>query len=190
MSTEIHKSSGVTALSVAGAILAVLWEAGEGTVKAFFPPKYAKKYGYPSPQNYYSAVSRLRSKGFIKHKSKMIFTLTPKGEREALFAYLNGEIASFHPSVPKKWDGGWRIIFFDIPERKRRYRDFLRRIIRAIGFREFQRSVWVYPHPVPSFLRDLLFEENIKHYTRFITTDTIEYDTDLKKLFPETFFKN
>lgn len=181
--------NGKKILSAAHTILAVLWQAGEGSVKVFFPPRYAKKYGYPAPVTYYSAVSRLRKNGLIKQKSKMIFTLTPKGEKEALFAYLNGEVNDYKPSAPKKWDGGWRIVFFDVPERKRRYRDFLRVVLKAIGFKEFQQSVWIYPHPVPSFLRDLLFDENIKQYTRFVTTESVEYEGDLRKMFPETFFR-
>jgi len=176
-------------LSAAEKILAMLWQAGEGTVNARLPEKYTKKYGDSSRQAYYSAVFRLRARGFIKQKNKKIFTLTPKGSKEALFSFINGEAITYTPKVPKTWDGGWRIILFDVPEKKRHYRDFLRRVIQAIGFREFQKSVWIYPHPVPSFLRDLLFEENIKKYTRFITTEEIEYDADLKNLFPEIFVK-
>ncbi len=87
------------------------------------------------------------------------------------------------PTKRGRWDGKWRIIFFDVPEKKRRLRDELRSMIRTIGFREFQKSIWVYPYKVPGFLSDILFEENIKHYTRLITTDKIEYDQDLRKMF-------
>jgi len=36
------------ALPVAKTILAVLWEIGKITTTSFFPPQYAKKYGYSS----------------------------------------------------------------------------------------------------------------------------------------------
>jgi len=192
MTDVVVKSASSTSrrLSTSEKILAMLWQVKEGTVSAFLPEKYAKKYGTSTPQAYHSAVFRLRQKGFIKQKSKKIFTLTPRGSKEALFSFINGETVTYAPKVPKTWDGGWRIILFDVPEKKRHYRDFLRRVIQVIGFREFQKSVWIYPYPVPSFLRDLLFEENIKKYTRFITTEEIEYDTDLRQLFPEIFPRN
>jgi len=56
-------------------------------------------------------------------------------------------------------------------------------MLKVIGFKEFQKSVWIYPHKVPKFLKDILFEEGIKQYTRLITTYDIEYDKDLRKLF-------
>jgi len=36
---------------------------------------------------------------------------------------------------------------------------------------------------VPNFVKEMLFEENIKHYTRLITTHEIEYDKDIKTMF-------
>jgi hypothetical protein len=56
-------------------------------------------------------------------------------------------------------------------------------MLKTIGFKEFQKSIWIYPYKVPEFLKEILWEENIKHYTRMITTEDIEYDEDLKKLF-------
>ena len=56
-------------------------------------------------------------------------------------------------------------------------------MLKVMGFKEFQKSIWVYPYKVPEFLKEILWEENIKHYTRLITTDSIEYDKDLRNLF-------
>jgi len=82
-----------------------------------------------------------------------------------------------------EWDGKFRIVIWDIPEKKRIVRDLLRRNLRKWGFAHFQKSVWIYPYRVPKFLKEILFEERIKHFTRFITTKRIEYDKDLQKLF-------
>jgi len=56
-------------------------------------------------------------------------------------------------------------------------------MLKGIGFKEFQKSIWIYPYKVPVFLKDVLFEEGIKQYTRLITTYSIEYDKDLRKMF-------
>ena len=171
-------------LPVAKGILAVLWKIGKITTTSFFPPQYAKKYGYSSlyKNRYHHSLYYLKRQGFIDKNDAGIFYLTPAGEKEAFFAYLNGEINTYTPKK-QKWDKKWRIIFFDVPEKKRHYRDYLRTILKVIGFKEFQKSIWIYPYPVPRFLKDLLFEEQIKQYTRFITTYEIEYDKDLRKKF-------
>ena len=179
--------------SIPSTILKILWEVGAITVDAFFNPKYAKKYGYTptnfsrsSKATYYNwnkSVSRLKDKKLIEQKGD-IYYLTTQGEKEAFLQKIKGEITSYslnHKNM--KWDGKWRMIVFDVPEKKRRHRDELRSMLKAIGFKEFQKSVWVYPHRVPNFLKELLFEENIKHYTRLITTIGIEYDKDLRRMF-------
>lgn len=47
---------------------------------------------------------------------------------------------------PNHWDGRWRIVFFDIPEKHRAARDSLREKLKELGFQEFQRSVFVQPY--------------------------------------------
>jgi len=69
--------------------------------------------------------------------------LTKKGKEYAL-EYKIDEIKIKKPSG---WDGIWRLVIFDIPERKRRARDALRDKLKELGFRELQKSVFVHPYP-------------------------------------------
>lgn len=181
----MKKDTTLTALSVSKSILLILKEIGSGTIQAFFPPQYGKKFGYHRKRStYWTSASFLIRKGYIR-KEGDIFYLTSEGEKEAFLASLKS-FTNHSQTISKKlepWDGKWRIIFFDVPEKKRRLRDELRLMIRTIGFKEFQKSIWIYPYKVPGFLSDILFEEHIKHYTRLITTDKIEYDKDLKEMF-------
>lgn len=174
-----------TALSISKSILLTLRQVGSGTIQAFFPPKYGKKFGYSRKRStYWTSANFLVQKGYIR-KDGNIYHLTSEGEKEAFLASLKS-FTNYSKTLnikPERWDGKWRIIFFDVPEKKRRYRDELRSMIRAIGFREFQKSIWIYPYKVPKFLSDILFEEHIKHYTRLITTDKIEYDKDIRRIF-------
>ena len=172
-------------ISIAKAILIVLRETGSITIDSFFHNSHARKFGFGyGPKyynNYHRTIHRLRENGFIK-KEDDIYKLTSSGEKEAFFSFL--KTAEYAPqNNTRKWDKKWRIIFFDVPEKKRRYRDELRSMLKIIGFKEFQKSIWIYPHKVPVFLKEVLFEEGIKQYTRLITTDCIEYDKDLRKMF-------
>lgn len=152
-------------------------------MESFFNEKYARYYGYtPYRRNSVSsAITRLKKNDFIKQNDKT-FYLTEKGEKRAFFAYINNEALNFQPKK-RRWDGKWRFILFDIPETKKRQREYLRFILRTIGFKEHQKSVWAYPHKIPDFLNELLWEEKIKPFTRFITAEEIDYENDLRKKF-------
>ena len=53
-------------------------------------------------------------------------------------------------------DKSLKIIIFDIPEKERNKRDWLRAVIKNLGFNQLQQSVWVGNKPIPeSFLSDL-----------------------------------
>mgnify|MGYP001606639190 CR=1 FL=1 len=47
---------------------------------------------------------------------------------------------------PKQWDGKWRMVIFDIPEKKKRARDALREKLKELGFQELQHSVHIVPY--------------------------------------------
>lgn len=172
---------------MAKVIFVVLKEVGTITTDSFFHNSHARRFGFGhGPKNYHNyhrTIHRLRENGFIK-KENDIYKLTSLGEKEAFFSFLKtAEYEHIPPNNIGRWDKKWRIIFFDVPEKKRRYRDELRSMLKVIGFKEFQKSTWIYPHKVPMFLKEILFEEGIKQYTRLITTDSIEYDKDLRKMF-------
>ena len=45
----------------------------------------------------------------------------------------------------RRWDRRWRIVIFDIPERRKSVRAKLRRFMQEYGFVRLQDSVWIYP---------------------------------------------
>lgn len=53
---------------------------------------------------------------------------------------------------PIRWDGKWRMLIFDISERRRRLRSRLRTLLQGAGFVRLQDSVWVYPYPCDEFV--------------------------------------
>ncbi len=170
-------------LSTAKSILAALWHVKEAGRADLLSHRYVKLFCQnKNKATYRSCISRLCRQNLIKKDYNDIIALTELGRKQALFSFIKAELHS-HKKEGQKWDGGWRIVFFDIPENKRKYRDYLRKVLKAIGFQEFQKSIWAYPFPVPSFLKELLFEDSIKPHVRFITTNLVDDDSDLRKLF-------
>lgn len=68
---------------------------------------------------------------------------------------------------PHKWDGKWRIVFFDIPEKKRKARNALREKLRDLGFCEMQKSVFVLPYECQDEINFVVSMFNIKPYVQY-----------------------
>ena len=80
---------------------------------------------------------REHSDGSIK------IVLTELGRRRVIQANID----TLAIPKPTHWDGRWQLVFFDVPEKKRRGRDALRLKLRELGFYEWQKSVFVHPYP-------------------------------------------
>ncbi|OGZ18254.1 MAG: CRISPR-associated endonuclease Cas2 [Candidatus Nealsonbacteria bacterium RBG_13_37_56] len=82
-----------------------------------------------------------------------------------------------------KWDGKWRLVIFDIPEKKRRGRDALRDKIREVGFYELQKSVFVFPYECKDEIDFIIEFFDLRKYVRFGILDSIDNELHLKKIF-------
>lgn len=181
--TSDNKPSGQKSFSMARAILAVLWQAPEIGRERLLNHRYIRNLCDNKHANTFrSCIHRLHRANLIKKDYNSIISITEKGETHARLAFIEAESA-LHKTEEPRWDGGWRIVFFNIPEKDRKHRDYLRKVIKLVGFKEFQRSIWVYPYPVPGFLKELMLEEHIRPYIKFITTNSISNDLDLRKKF-------
>ena len=102
-----------------------------------------KKQQY-NKQSVANAFYRLRKEGFIvfkKHSNQLYISLSEAGKAKAGKFQIN----SLHIQRPKKWDGKWRIIIFDISDRHRVKREALRGFLKHLQFYKLQESVWVHP---------------------------------------------
>ena len=74
----------------------------------------------------------------------------------------------------KKWDGKWRLITFDIPERFRKDRDWLRHSLRATNYKTLHKSVFVGKEPLDDEIYKELYEKKINKYVRIVTVGEID----------------
>jgi len=83
----------------------------------------------------------------------------------------------------RRWDKKWRMVIFDIPEKKRKVRDIFRFHLRRLGFYELQRSVWVYPYECTGEIQYLIDFFHVSQYVHLIEATVISSDEFLKKKF-------
>ncbi len=104
--------------------------------------------------------------------------LTDKGKLRVLnFRFEKMKISE------KNWDGKWRMVAFDVPEKFRGGRDALREKIKKLGFYELQKSVFVFPYNCKDEIDFIIEFFNIRKYTRFALLETIDNERHLKKIF-------
>jgi DNA-binding transcriptional regulator PaaX len=127
--------------------------------------------------------SYLKNHGFIKideRNGQIYISLTPEGKKKA----GKYQIDDLEIKKPKKWDGKWRILIFDIKDKQRIKREALRGKIKELGLYQLQKSVWVHPHDFQSEIEMLRsFFHLTKEEVRIIIAGYIEEDRGLKNFF-------
>src|SRR3989339_49786 len=83
----------------------------------------------------------------------------------------------------KDWDGKWRFIVFDVPEKFRTGRDALRWKIKKLGFYELQKSVFIFPYKCEDEINFIIEFFGIRKYVRYGIIDFIDNKAHLKQIF-------
>lgn len=84
---------------------------------------------------------------------------------------------------PKKWDGKWRVVVFDVPEDCKRKRDVLRSKLRTLGFYRIQMSVYVYPFECSEAIRGISSRLNIRKFVLIMISEIIENEKKIINAF-------
>lgn len=130
-----------------------------------------------------SAIQNLKRQKLVEimadYEGKTKIKLTNKGkERLVEFSFDTLEIKK-----PKKWDGKWRIVIFDIPERFKLAREVLREKIRELGLCQLQKSVWIHPFECEDEILFIAEAFEVEKYVEIITAEKLSHGNIIKKLF-------
>lgn len=133
---------------------------------------YNEFHGKKSRKAVYDNVFRLVSQGLLEYlgEKKESVLLTEDG-RSVLITRR-----------PER-DGVWKMVIFDIPEKQRPVRTFLRSRLKALGFKMWQASIWISPYKLDERLELELKQLAEKFFVRVIKTTDINYTQDLEKMF-------
>jgi DNA-binding transcriptional regulator PaaX len=128
-------------------------------------------------------LGRLKQKGeieFIEQNGKKFVQLTKRGEQALA---VSTEKMRLIGTVPTRWDKRYRLVMFDISEKRKKTRDFLRREMIDVGFLRVQDSAWVYPYDCEEFVALLKADLHIGKEVVYAVVESIENDMWIRKHF-------
>jgi len=111
-----------------------------------------------------TTLSRLKKRGLVENRNG-IWAITKKGRR-----FLKNKLISKIPHFKHfkiKSEKRNMVIVFDIPELRRKQRNWLRAELVALDFIPLQKSVWLGPAPLPKEFIKYLSETNLLQYLKF-----------------------
>lgn len=160
-----------TKKSLTNFILLVLEKSVDGYVRFedFAYHHYRYHYGIPelNKSTLSQALKRLRERGLIEFVSdeKLEYRLTDSGKQKAVWEALIVD--------KKEWDGKWRVVIFDIPEKRRRARNLLRASLKQWEFVQWQKSVWATKKDCTKPLRNFIKSVGIKDWVMVLESDNV-----------------
>ncbi|MBC7836354.1 hypothetical protein H7X87_01060 [Acetobacteraceae bacterium] len=125
-----------------------------------------------------AARSRLVQNGLLVYEEGKL-RVTKAGENYLRAARLRG----YRLLQPKRWDGRWRVLIFDIPEYRKGLRDKIRHTLIIAGLVRLQDSVWIFPHDCEELIVLLKADFKIGRELLYMIVDTLEHDNSLRKRF-------
>ncbi len=111
-----------------------------------------------------NTLSKMKKRGLLSN-TKGVWTITPEGKL-FLGAQKNGLIKFSNKKTKNNKLTKTTMVIFDIPEKKRQYRNWLRNELVGFGFELIQKSVWFGPFLPKEFI-SYLNERKLLEYVRF-----------------------
>jgi DNA-binding transcriptional regulator PaaX len=171
--------------SISKKVLAIIGLAGVVTAGMVVPNILTilnKRDNNYSKKQVSNALCYLKRDGFvmvIHEGDKRKIELTKRGKQKL----YNSFMYDVHVKKPKIWDRKWRVVIFDIPVKYNRQRTVFRRKIKAIGFFQMQKSVWIYPYKCEDEIFYLAKLLNIDKYMDILLVKKYFNDQKIKRYF-------
>ena len=131
----------------------------------FFTKKYCRK-------KFYQFIDYLKRHGYLKIKKLKNYRIigwTPKGLNKILYLAASDRLKK------KKLNGKYLMIIFDIPERCRKKRDYLRKMLKLLGYKQLQKSIWISALDVFKETENLIKIQKIEPYAQLFVLEKIKF---------------
>ena len=122
-------------------------------------------------ERFVKMVNYLKTKGYLNVKdlkNRKAVILTPKGMERVFSVKIK------LTEKKKRKDKKWQMLFFDIPEKRRRDRDLFRRQLKYLGYKKLQESVWVCPYDVIKDTWQVIKNYKLERFIRLLLVEEIK----------------
>ncbi|MBI2454277.1 MAG: CRISPR-associated endonuclease Cas2 [Parcubacteria group bacterium] len=155
-----------------------------------------------SPQKYYKIIKATHG-AFKDFNRKYLIQLIKEFKYERLIEFkenpdgtikvvltedgvkkvLTFDIDKLQIKTPKKWDKKWRLVIFDIPDKKKKVREVFREKLKELGFRQYQESIYVIPYECENEIDFIVEFYQVRNFVRLVTATKITNEAELKLKF-------
>ena len=112
----------------------------------------------------------LKRDGYVETEDidgEKFFWLTGKGVKRVMRYSVDDLLIP----KPEKWDGKFRVVIFDIPEKFRYSRDILRIKLYNLQFLQIQKSTYIHPYPCDDEVSTLTKQLLLSDYVTIMTSE-------------------
>lgn len=138
-----------------------------------------KRFNIPYLKRTLSRLEKQKLVEIDEVNGMQVVRITNQGRKKVLKLGLD----NLEIKKPKIWDGRWRLVSFDLPEKLADIRKILVEYLRVWRFYPLHKSVYLHAYPSfkeVDFLREYL---GVGEYVRIFTVSEIENDKQFKDFF-------
>ncbi len=129
------------------------------------------------------AIKSLYQSRFIEAREhengSMTVVLSDNGRKKALTYNMD----TMTIKKPPQWDGQWRLVLFDIPNKRKKERDVLRSLLKQLGFIKYQESAFIIPYECKNEIDYVVEFYNLRPHVRLVAVNSFDDDLAFKKSF-------
>jgi DNA-binding transcriptional regulator PaaX len=141
-----------------------------------------KKCGVRKSAHFVRSVTYLKGRRLVSITEKdgqQILTLSEDGRKRL----LQFDLEKIVIKKPRKWDAYWRLVLFDIPEKRKVGREALRSKLKQLGFYQLQKSCFIHPFDCKAEIDFISEMFEVSPYVNFVLAKEIEGASQLMKYF-------
>lgn len=140
-------------------------------------PNLPSAFAGKKKKSYRQSFNRVYDKNLIYLSGEKVY-LSEKGQK--LLKIIEREEIEIKKH---EWDGIWRIVSYDIPEEQKKERNYFRRKLTSLGFRELQKSMMVIPYECKEEIAVIAQNLGISPYVMHLITDNLPRQKEMVKRF-------
>ena len=145
--------------------------------------KWRKNWNKVDRRRIQEAIKRLNKKrliNFIEKGDKVYLEITEEGNK-LLKSFDYDELKLPNP---KRWDKKWRLVTFDIPDKKKRERNAFSEKLKDLGFYPLQEIVFIYPYDCRDEIDFICEFLSISRHVNYCLVESLDKrEGDLRNIF-------